>query len=115
MDREYPKALEVNLERYNMHAVQNIVVNDLFSRIKFLDRNKDLQYSLEEGTICHFVLKKCQSNYDLNQEEILWEKAKMHHITRLRSDKMTVMKMEFYSKLYTSDFVFNESDTYILS
>ena len=73
---EYNEFVEVHRERYNMHAVQNIVVSDLFPRIKFLNKNKDLEYSLEEGTICYFVLKKCQLNYDSNQEEILWEKAK---------------------------------------
>ena len=69
MGKEYPEFLEVNRERYNKHAIQNIVVSDLFLRIKFLNKYKDLEYSLEDGTICHFVLNKYQLNYDLNQEE----------------------------------------------
>ena len=54
---KYDELLQVNLDRYNMQAVQNIVVSDLFPRIKCLDKYKDLEYSLEEGTICHYVLK----------------------------------------------------------
>ena len=118
MGIEYDEFLEVNRESYNKHAVQNIVMSDLFPKIQFLDKWRDLEYSLEEGTICYFVLKKCQLNYDSNQEEILWEKAKkqiMFHITRLRSDKMTAMQKEFYNELYTSDFILNKSDTYVIS
>ena len=55
---EYKDFVEVNRERYNKLAIQNIVISDLFPRIKFLDKYKDLKYSLEEGTICNFVLKK---------------------------------------------------------
>ena len=109
MGMKYEDFLEVNRERYNRLAVHSIVVSDLFPRIKFLDKYKDLEYSSEEGTICHYVLNTCQLNYDSNQEEILWEKAKkwiMSSITRLRSDKSTAMQKELYSKLYTSDFVF---------
>ena len=73
---EYEDFLEANKERYNRLAVYSIIVSDLFPRIKFLDKYKDLEYSSEEGTIRHFVLKRCQLNYDPNQEEILWEKAK---------------------------------------
>ena len=69
MNMKYKEFLEVNRESYNMHAVQSIVVSDLFPRIKFLDKYKDLEYSSEEGTICHYVLKRCQLNYDQNQEE----------------------------------------------
>ena len=105
---KYDELLQVNLDRYNMQAVRNIVVSDLFPRIKFFDKDRDLKYSSEEGTICHYVLNRCQLNYDSDQEEILWDKAKdwiIQYITRLRSDKMTAMKKEFYSKLYISDFV----------
>ena len=76
MDTKYDELLVKNLDRYNIQAVQNIVVSDLFPRIKFLDKYKDLKYLLEEDTICYFVLKKCQLNYDSIQEEILWKKAK---------------------------------------
>ena len=95
---KYDELLQVNLDRYNMQAVWNIVVSDLFPRIKFLDKDRDLKCSSKEGTICHYS----------DQEEILWDKAKdwiIQHITRLRSDKMTAMQIEFYSKLYTSYFV----------
>ena len=99
------------MDKYHKLAVHSIIVSDLFPRIKFLDKYKDLEYLSKEGTICHYVLKRCQLNYDSDQEEILWDKAKdwiMQHITRLRSDKMTAMQKEFYSKLYTSYFVFFE-------
>ena len=68
---EYEDFLEANRERYNKLVVHSIVVSDLFPRIKFLDKYKDLEYSSVEDTICHFVLKRCQLNYDSNQEEIL--------------------------------------------
>ena len=35
----------------NRLLIQNIVVDHLFPRIKFLDNNNDLEYSMEEGTI----------------------------------------------------------------
>ena len=35
-DMKYDELLQVNLDRYNMQAIRNIVVSDLFPRIKFL-------------------------------------------------------------------------------
>ena len=66
---EYDEHIDVNREIYNRLAVHSIVVSDLFPRIKFLDKYKDLKYSSEEGTICHYVLEKCQLNYDSNRRK----------------------------------------------
>ena len=89
------------IERSNRLTFHRIVVDHLFPRIKFLDKNEDLEYSNEPGTICHFIFHKCYLQYQSMTEEVLWEKAKKwikSSITRLRSDKCTAIRNEFYSK-----------------
>ena len=39
----------------NKLMIQDIVVDHLFPRIKFLDYNNDLEFSMEEGTICQYL------------------------------------------------------------
>ena len=48
--------------RYTVHC---IVANNLFPRIKFLDKTRDLEFSMEEGTICHYVFHMCNLKYDI--------------------------------------------------
>ena len=59
--RQIQKALkdniEINIEQLNKYAICNIVMSELFPRIKFLDKNKNLDFSRENGTICHYVFK----------------------------------------------------------
>ena len=43
-DMKYDELLQVNLDRYNMQTIRNIVVSDLFPRIKFFDKDRDLKY-----------------------------------------------------------------------
>ena len=56
-----------NKEAYNdminRHTIYNIVANDLFPRIKFLDKTKDLKFSMEKGSICHYVFNLGKLSY----------------------------------------------------
>ena len=84
--------------RYTVHC---IVANNLFPRIKFLDKTKDLEFSMEEGTICHYVFHMCNLKYDIERMEYIWGKARkwvLSSITRLRSDKCTAIRNAFYGK-----------------
>ena len=38
----------INIERIDQYAIYNIVVSKLFPRIRFLDKNKDLDFSREK-------------------------------------------------------------------
>ena len=85
----------------NRHTIYNIVANDLFPRIKFLDKTKDLKFSMEKGSICHYVFHLGKLSYKKNQEAVLWERAKkwiMSSIAKLRSDKCSAIRNAFYGK-----------------
>ena len=78
-------------------------MSKLFPRIKFLDKNKDLDFSRENGTICHFVFQTCNLNYKQGDEVVLWGQAKkwiVKNIARLRSDKYSAMRKAFYGKSF---------------
>ena len=78
-----------------------MVLSDLFPRIKFLDKKKDLEYTMKEGSICQYLFCKSKLNYDESQREFLWKKAKgwiQESISRLRSDKSAAVKNAFYGK-----------------
>ena len=51
-------------------------MSKLFPRIKFLDKNKDLDFSRENGTICHYVFQTCNLKYNQGEEVVLWGQAK---------------------------------------
>ena len=68
--------IDINIEKINQYAIYNIVVSKLFPRIKFLDKNKDLNFSRENGTICHYVFQTCNLKYEQGDEVVLWGQAK---------------------------------------
>ena len=72
-------------------------MSKLFPRIKFLDKNKDLDFSRENGTICHYVFQTCNLKYNQGEEVVLWGQAKIdsQNIARLRSDKYSAMRKAF--------------------
>ena len=77
-------------------------MSKLFPRIKFLDKNKDLDFSRENGTICHYVFQTCNLKYNQGEEVVLWDKKKwiVKNIARLRSDKCSAMRKAFYGKSF---------------
>ena len=88
-------------ERAFRSTVHCIVANNLFPRIKFLDKTRDLEFSMEEGTICHYLFNMCQLKYDVERMEYVWGKARkwvLSSITRLRSDKCTAIRNAFFGK-----------------
>ena len=85
-DNQYPHSKVSNAlankneaykEMINKQTIYNIAANDLFPRIKFLDKSKDLEFSMEKGSICHYVFHLGKLTYSQNQEAVLWEKAKI--------------------------------------
>ena len=103
----------------NRHTIYNIVANDLFPRIKFLNKEKDLNFSMEKGSVCHYVFHLGKLTYRKNQEAALWERAKkwiMRSIAKLRSDKCSAIRNAFYGKWYSIVLVLdNEFHIYVLS
>ena len=63
--------IDINIERINQYAMYNIVVSKLFLRIKFLDKNKDLDFSRGNGTISHYVFQICNLKYEQGEEAVL--------------------------------------------
>ena len=92
---------EDDLERSNRLIFHSIVVDKLFPRIKFLDKCNDLEFSNKNGTICHFIFNKCGLQYDEKEQVSLWQSAKkwiMTSIARLRCNRCSAIRNEFYSK-----------------
>ena len=88
------------IESANKNTFHRIVLDHLFPQIKFLDKDEDLKYSNEEGTICHFIFHNCKIQYQ-SMSKKLWTKAKVwicNSIGRLRSEKCCAMRNTFYSK-----------------
>ena len=89
----------MDYSKRELSGIQSIVLaNNLFPRIKFLDKTKDLEFSMEEGTICHYLFHMCQLKYDVERMEYIWEKARkwvLSSITRLRSEKCTTIRNAF--------------------
>ena len=97
----YVDQSEEDTERVNRIAIQSVVRDKLFPRIKFLDRDKDLEFSLCEGTICHYIFKMCKFDFSNEEKKILWEKARTWVITaivRLRCDKCSSLRDAFFGK-----------------
>ena len=98
---DFDEENEEDMERSNRLVIHGIVVDKLFPRIKFLDRNHDLEFSQETGTICHYIFNKCGLNCEDNQQGILWRSARkwiMSSIARLRCDRCSAIRNEFFSK-----------------
>ena len=52
---EFDQRSEEYTDKANRIVIHSVVLSDLFSRIKFLDKKKDLEYTMKEGSICHYV------------------------------------------------------------
>ena len=99
--KQFGEVIAEHNERSNKNAVHSIVVSNMFSRIKFLDKSKDLEFDMSQGSICHYVFNMCNLKFEESQKAIFWEKAKkwvVADITRLRSDKCTAIRNAFYGK-----------------
>ena len=84
----------------NRAAVHSIVASSLFPRVKFLDPVKDLEFTKESGTICEFMLARCKIPANLDERDF-WAKSKKwvrSSIARLRSDKTSAIRDEFFGK-----------------
>lgn len=100
-NEELQEEIAVHKERSNKHAIHEIVVANLFPRIKFFNKDTDFEFSMKQGSICHYVFNMCNLKYQQNQEALLWEKAKKWiqvSITKLRSSKCTAIRRAFYGK-----------------
>ena len=98
----YKESTQPIRDASNKIAIHAIVSIHLFPRIKFLDKNRDLKFTKEEkNTVCHFVLNRCNLQYDQDNQLRFWEQAKkwiVYSIGRLRSDKMVTMRHAFHGK-----------------
>ena len=98
---EFDQQSEEYIDKANKVVIHSVVLSDLFPRIKFLDKKNDLKFSMKEGTICQYLFCQFKLNYDENQRELLWKKARkwiQASISRLRSDKSAAVKNAFYGK-----------------
>ena len=92
--------IENNIEQLNKYAVYNIVMSKLFPRIKFLDKNKDLDFSREKWYYLSLCFQTCNLKYNQGEKLSCGDKQKwiVKNIARLKSDKGSAMRKAFYGK-----------------
>ena len=107
---DLPKTIfsQRDMERTTKAAVQSIVSCSLWPRVKFVDADKDLRYTMVEKTICRFVIDRSNLPETTNKAEF-WDMAKKWvktKIAQLRSDKSVKMRFAFLGKCLLQRFVF---------
>ena len=89
--------MNVSLER---QTINSVCANDLFPRVKFINKGLDMDYSENTRSICQFVMSRCNLSIEINHRE-WWERNRKHvinTITALRSNKMNALKWAFFGK-----------------
>jgi hypothetical protein len=79
-------------------TVMMVVTDELFKRVKFVDAETDLGYSLNPKSICGFMIEKCNVAKQHLDVEVWWQQARKgvrDTVSRLRNDKTTSLKWEF--------------------
>ena len=97
-----PKSLfpEKEIERKTRAAVQSIVSCSLWPRVKFVDSDKDLKFTMQEKTICRFVIDRSDLPDSTSKPEF-WDRARKWvkgKIAQLRSDKSVKMRFAYFGK-----------------
>ena len=102
-----PRPGEVWFCRENMvnHGIEkqtiyNVCTNELFPRVKFLNKEHDLQYSEDVKSICHFVMSRCNLG-SMVDRKAWWNDHKQdvnYQITQQRNNKIAALRWAFYGK-----------------
>ena len=102
-----PTPGEVWFRRENMmnlgiekQTIYNVCTNELFPRVKFLNKEHDLQYSEDAKSICQFVISRCNLG-SMVDKQAWWRNNKKevnNQITQQRNNKIAAMRWVFYGK-----------------
>ena len=75
-------------------TVNLVVTAEVFSKVKFVDRDTDLAFTENKKSICQFVISRCNLHVDIIITD-WWKQVQKYvaqTITRLRNDRNTAMK-----------------------
>jgi hypothetical protein len=75
-------------------TVNLVVTAEVFPKVKFVDRDRDLAYTENEKSICQFVISRCNLHADIIVTD-WWKQVQKYvaqTINRLRNDRNTAMK-----------------------
>ena len=75
-------------------TVNLVVTAEVFSKVKFVDRDTDLAFTEDKKSICQFVISRCNLHADIIITD-WWKQVQKYvaqTITRLRNDRNTAMK-----------------------
>mgnify|MGYP002809410036 CR=1 FL=1 len=75
-------------------TVNLVVTAEVFSKVKFVDRDTDLAFTEDKKSICQFVISRCNLHADIIIMD-WWKQVQKYvaqTITRLRNDRNTAMK-----------------------
>ena len=87
--------------REDKTTVNLVVTDQVFPKVKFVDRETQLMFSSEQTSICQFVIGLCNLHTDISQPH-WWKPAQKYvsqTINRLRNDRNTAMKWATLGKL----------------
>ena len=82
-------------------TVNLVVTEQVFPKVKFVDKDIDLVFSIEKKSICQFVIRLCNLHDDVSLPH-WWKPAQKYvsqTINRLRNDRNTAMKWAMLGKL----------------
>ncbi len=82
-------------------TVNLVVTEQVFPKVKFVDKDTQLMFSSEQKSICQFVIGLCNLHTDISQPH-WWKPAQKYvsqTINRLRNDRNTAMKWATLGKL----------------
>ena len=74
-------------------TVNLVVTAEVFSKVKFVDRDTDLAFTENKKSICQFVISRCNLHADIIITD-WWKQVQKYvaqTITRLRNDRNTAM------------------------
>ena len=98
-----PDTLSLTIGNTRAH-IQQICVNYLWPKLKFVDRKHDLHYSTKRKSICYHVMANITLEDGVNREE--WWHKHSHYVlssmTSLRGNQATAIQKVFFGKLVFS-------------
>ena len=83
-------------------TVNLVVTAEIFPKVKFVDRDRDLGFTENPKSICQFVIARCNLHADIIKPE-WWKQVQKYvaqTINRLRNDRNTAMKWAVLGKSY---------------
>ena len=98
-------------------TVNLVVTAEIFPKVKFVDRDRDLGFTENPKSICQFVIARCNLHADIIKPE-WWKQVQKYvaqTINRLRNDRNTAMKWAVLGKSYFVLYYIHHRTLYLTS